>query len=141
MPSVGRLAAAETPPWWAGSTACPARDARAPASQRDDIIAYPRADPVARALAERLVALAATAGLTARGLTADSLARSLRLGAARAFVIGAAAHELVPCRPLAAWPDSARVIPLIETRAQAVLRRGTPALVSDWDGTVRVAPR
>ena len=47
-------------------------------------------------------------------------------------------RALVPCRETAAWPDSATVVPLIETRAQAVLRRGAPALVAEWDGTLRV---
>ena len=129
---------AEAAAWWEGGRTCPARDTLAAARRRDNIVAYPRADPVARALAERLVAIAPSGQVTARGLAADSLATSLRQGAARAFVIGVAAHELLPCRHLASWPDSARVIPLIETRSHAVVRRGAPALVSDWDGTVRV---
>jgi hypothetical protein len=30
-------------------------------------------------------------------------------------------------------------VPLIETRAHAIVRRGAPPLVAEWDGAVRLA--
>ena len=117
--------AAELPAWWEARAACPAR-ATAPAARAANVaIVYPAADPVARGLAERLVALSVGTDAMARSLPPDSLAVALRAGAARAFVIGVPAREPVPCRQMAGWPDSATVIPLVETRAQAVLRRGS----------------
>ena len=117
--------AAESPAWWEARAACPAR-ATAPAARAANVaIVYPAADPVARGLAERLVALSVGTDVMARGLPPDSLAVALRSGAARAFVIGVPTREPVPCRQMAGWPDSATVIPLVETRAQAVLRRGS----------------
>ena len=128
------------PGWWDSAAACPPRVAQI-ARHRDDVIAYPAADRVARALAERLVALASSSDVAARGLPADTLALALRAGTARAFVIAVPTHELVPCRQTVAWPDSAAIIPLVETRAQIVIRRGGPPLVSDRDGTFRVEAR
>ncbi len=130
--------ASEAPAWWDARAACPSRGAAGPTRPAASVIVYPAADRVARGLAERLVALASRPEVTARGYSADSLALALRAGAARAFVIPVPTRALVPCRETAAWPDSATVVPLIETRAQAVLRRGAPALVAEWDGTLRV---
>ncbi len=123
-----------------GKRGRPARRAVALPSGRspDDRVVYPAGDRVARALAERLVALASGPTVIARGVTPDSLAGTLRSGGARAAVIGVPTREPVPCRQTAAWPDSATVLPLVETRAQALIRRGAPALVSDYDGTLRV---
>jgi hypothetical protein len=84
------------------------------------------------------VALSRSTEVTAQALAPAGFALALRAGSARAFVVGVPTHEPVPCRQTATWPDSAAVIPLVETRAQLVVRRGTPALVSDWDGTVRL---
>jgi hypothetical protein len=124
--------------WWEARAACPGRVALPSGRSPDDRVVYPAGDRVARALAERLVALASGPTVIARGLTPDSLAGTLRSGGARAFVVGVPTRELVPCRQTAAWPDSATVLPLVETRAQALIRRGAPALVSDYDGTLRM---
>jgi hypothetical protein len=40
---------------------------------------------------------------------------------------------------LAAFPVGARIQPLIDTRAYAIVRKGSPPLTVEWDGTVRVA--
>ena len=122
---------------WDSAAACPARS-HVPSARRADAVVYPAGDSVARGLAERLVALSPSSRVTARGLAPKSLAAELREGGARAFVLAVPTHEPVPCRRMAGWPDSATVVPLVETRAHAVLRRGSPALVSDWDGTLRV---
>jgi hypothetical protein len=132
--------APEMPGWWSAPASCPPGPAGVP-RRPDNAIAYPSADSVARGLAERLVALSHGTGVIVRGLPAESLAIALRAGSARGFVVAVDTREPVPCRQTSGWPDSAAVIPLVETRAQAIVRRGAPPLVSDWDGTVRVEAR
>jgi len=46
---------------------------------------------------------------------------------------------LAPCRELALWPAGSNVVPLVETRESAVIRRGIPALAIEYDGTIRPA--
>jgi hypothetical protein len=129
----------EPPFWWEQHDACVQRPR--PAARREPVnaIAYPAADRVARDLAERIVALAGMAELTARGLPADSFAAALRGGSARAFVVAVPRHAAVACRETAAWPPSVVVVPLVETRAHAVLRRGAPPVAVEWDGALRAA--
>ena len=143
---------AAPPFWWEAAAACP-RPTSAPPTPRPltnpganasanasaNAIAYPAGDAVARGLAERVVALSGAPGLTVRGLRPDSLAPALGLGSERAYVIAAPRHALIPCRESAAWPAHATVIPLVETRPSAVIRRGAPPLVVEWDGTLRLA--
>ncbi len=130
--------AAAGPFWWDGRAACPTnpmpKARRAPA----DAIAYPAEDPVARDLAERIVALAG-GHVTARGLAADSFGVALRLETERGYVLGLPREAIVPCRESAAWPPRAVVVPLVDTRPYALLRRGGPALVVEWDAAVRPA--
>jgi hypothetical protein len=125
------------PAAWDSAGGCPAHS-HVPPTQRTDVVVYPAGDPVARGLAERLVALSPSSRLAARGLAPETLATTLQAGGARAFVVAVPARAAVPCRWTAGWPDSATIVPLVETRVHAVLRRGSPALVSDWDATLRV---
>ena len=81
----------------------------------------------------------AGAQVTARGLAADSFAVTLRLGTERGYVLGLPRHAPVPCRESAAWPPRASVLPLVDTRPHAVLRRGAAALEVEWDGALRPA--
>jgi hypothetical protein len=129
------------PPWWDEAAECPARPQPRPPQPTPEVIAYRSDDRVARALAERLVALAsASAGdLRARGLAPDSFRAALRLGAARAFVLSVPLDATVPCRELADWPARPTVLPLIDTRARLVVRRGVRPLAVERDGGVRPA--
>jgi hypothetical protein len=129
---------AEPPFWWDRSAGCPAvpSDGLGLVSSR---IVYPRGDEVARGLAERIVALAhGGSQLSAAALGESELAAALRDGTARAYVVPVPRQSLAPCRDSAAWPSGASMQPLIDTRARAILRRGSVALTVDWDGTVRV---
>jgi hypothetical protein len=101
-----------------------------------DAIVYSAEDSVARDLAERIVALAG-GKMTARGLAADSFGVALRLGTERGYVLGLPRQALVPCRESATWPLGATVLPLVDVRPYAVLRRG--ALAVEWDAAVRPA--
>jgi hypothetical protein len=127
----------EPPYWWEQREACVRRPAAMALPRPLDAVVYPASDTVARELAERIVAIAETAGLAARGLPADSFAMALRAGRARAFVVAVPRHAPVACRETAAWAPSVTVVPLIETRAHAILRRGTPPVVVEWDGALR----
>jgi hypothetical protein len=138
--------AAVGPFWWEVPAACIARPAPKARRAPSNAIAYPASDAAARGLAERIVALASSGGIAdagtdvvARGFPADSFAMALRLGTERGYVVVLPLHAPVPCRESAGWPPHASVLPLVDTRAYAVLRRGAPALVIEWDGAVRPA--
>ena len=77
--------------------------------------------------------------MTARGLAADSFGVALRLETERGYVLGLPRQALVPCRESAAWPPRAAVVPLVDARPYALLRRGGPALVVEWDAALRPA--
>jgi len=130
------------PSWWSETAQCPSRSGPRPVQPAPGLIAYRSDDRVAQALAERLVALAASgpAGdLRARALAPDSFRAALRLGAALAFVVSVPLDVSVPCRELADWPARPTVLPLIDTRARLFIRRGTPPLAVERDGAVRPA--
>ena len=127
---------AETAGWWAQPEPCRREPAPPPPGQAAEAVVYGAADRVARDLAERIVALASLPSLTARGLDDASFRETLLAGSARGYVVTAPVHAAVPCRESAGWPVAASAIPLIETRPHAILRRGTPRLGVEWDGTV-----
>jgi hypothetical protein len=130
--------AAAAPFWWDGRAACPTKPMPKARRAPTDAIAYPAEDSIARDLAERIVALAG-GDVTARGLAADSFGVALRLETERGYVLALPRQSLVPCRESAAWPPRAMVVPLVDARPYALLRRGGPALVVEWDAAVRPA--
>ena len=90
-------------------------------------------------MAERVVALAGWGpGLRTEALEPAEFSGLLRYGAERAYVLALPRQTLVPCREAAALPGGARIQPLIDTRAHAIVRKGAPPLTVEWDGTVRV---
>lgn len=130
---------AEPPYWWSDLQSCslapPDRQPSATASR----IVYPKDDAVARGLAERVVALAsASTGLRAVGVEPAQFSRAVRDGTERAYVIGLPRQSLAPCRDASMLPPGARFLPLIETRAYAIVRKGVPPLTVEWDGTLRI---
>lgn len=130
--------AAEPPYWWSGASSCSAGSTAGaiPTSQR---IAYVRGDEVGRSLAERWVALAGSeTPLRTVGLEQPQFDAALRQGSERAFVVGLPRQTLRPCHDMADLPHGARITPLIDSRAHAIVRRGAPPLSVEWDGTVRV---
>ncbi|MBA3316627.1 MAG: hypothetical protein H0T50_00850 [Gemmatimonadales bacterium] len=131
--------AAEPPFWWSDVGPCPAIETREPTPDQPGAnrIGYAREDPVARALAERVVALSDRSMTPAGGLPARLLAASLRDGVGRAYVVPVPRTALVPCRELARWPVGSVLVPLIDTRMSAIVRRGVPALAVEFDGGLR----
>jgi hypothetical protein len=156
----GEARGAQGPFWWQTSGDCgvaaPSTLGNRPPIPR---IVYEAADAVARDLAERLVGVAgATAALDAilpvrpgqtfqraRGLTAAALAVSVRRGADAGYIIPLDNRPPDPCRGLRAlqesapWLEPAAIVPLVETRLQAIVRRGVTGVTVEWDGGLLIA--
>lgn len=127
-------------------------------------IVYDASDGAARDLAERFVGLvgasgsAATAFLDAllpdrpgrtyqraAGLTGEALARAQRRGADAGYVTSVDSRPVDPCHDLqvlrdgAPWLDPETIVPLVETRLQAIVRRGRSGVTAEWDGGLVIA--
>jgi hypothetical protein len=130
---------AEPPFWWETPAGCPSSvgPAHPSTAPSGGSIVYPSDDRVARDLAERVVALAGDRTLLARGVAQSELYDRVRAGSDRAYVLALPRNALVPCRELAGTPVGATILPLVDTRSSAVLRRGSPPLTVEWDGAIR----
>jgi hypothetical protein len=130
--------AAEPPFWWSDLSACP-QDA-VPASERQPPrVVYPEGDEVARRLAERVVALTPPGtNMRTAALAPAELAGALRSGSDGAYVLAVPRQSLAPCRDASRWPRSASILPLIDSRASVIVRRGSPPLTVEWDGTLTI---
>jgi hypothetical protein len=141
---------------------CPTTGAIRPEASAPVRVVYPAGDPIARELAERIVALSQVSGDTtfralppsAQRARADGLDRTafdsaLARGAAVGFVFPverfpfdpcAAAHALHRRMPWAAAQDLwVAAIPLRESSAYAIVRQGAGPMVVDWDRSVHPA--
>jgi len=135
----GDARGAEPPFWWTKLAACSASaPANRPAAQPSAAVVYSGDDRIARDLAERIVALAALPGITARGLSPADLRSSLEVGRERGYILTLPRRPTVPCRELASWPPGATVLPLVDTRLNAIVSRDLPRITVDWDGTLRI---
>jgi hypothetical protein len=128
----------EPPYWWQRPPSCGTAPAAATVPRRTGPLLYSEGDSIAAALASRLVALSDEAGLTVRAVPAGALDAALA-GDARGVVIALPKHSLLPCRELGRWTPGSRIVPLVETRESAVVRRGVSALAVEYDGTLRPA--
>ncbi len=141
---------AEPRGWWSGS-GCdlqrPQGASPGTVGQRARRIVYRADDPVARALAERLVALGPRA--TATPLTAAELARALRAGDETGYVVDLPRASLAPCHDLRALVSAApwladgggvgdAIVPLVDTREPALANRRRVAATIDFDGVLRL---
>ena len=130
---------AQPPFWWEQVSSCPPRPITTAIPPSSSRIVYPFGDRVAQGLAERIVAL--TSGdtpVSAAALPSAQLAAAIRARSERGYVLPVPARTLAPCRVMSGWPADASIHPLIETRASAIVRRGSPTMAVDWDGTVRL---
>jgi hypothetical protein len=77
-------------------------------------------------------------------LSGDALERARRLGNDAAYVLSLESRPLDPCRDLQVlteavpWLDPQTIVPLVETRLRAIVRRGRAAVAADWDGGLRI---
>lgn len=152
---------AEPPFWWTTATRCDSDPGTppTPVGSTTARIAYPRDDPTATLLAQRLVALAAAGALTgglsgvapgsrlvAVGMDDGAFAGAVSTGREAGYVLPLPRHPLDPCVAHAAvfhrspWLYAAdpapHILPLIDVRRHVVLRRGRVSLRIGLDGTV-----
>jgi hypothetical protein len=155
VPVESRLPDAE--PWWDDLSACRLQGALSMPADPGAIesrIVYRSDDPVAAALAQRLVALAESGGLPqiaavgerpiATGLDGGRFARALASGRYLGFIVALPRIVLDRCamiaqiRQMIPWTTPAELqrvlVPLIETRGRIIIRRGTGTVLADWDG-------
>jgi hypothetical protein len=81
----------------------------------------------------------------ATGLTAEALWRAVRLGEDAGYVLAIDSQPVDACGELKAladrapWLDPATIVPLVDTRLHAVVRRGRSGLSTEWDGGIVLA--
>jgi hypothetical protein len=127
-------------------------------------IVYDANDAAARDLAERFVGLVRASGPAATlfldallpdrprrtyeraiGLTGNAWAQAIRLGGDAGYIVPVDSRPVDPCRDLlsligaAPWLDPETIVPLIDTRLQAVVRRGRSGVSAEWDGGLVLA--
>jgi extracellular solute-binding protein (family 5) len=134
------------PFWFEDLHACDlraVRDTTAPRPARRRVV-YSQADRGAADLSARLVGLGVLGqGAVATGLSPGAFELALRAGNEAAYLIPLRRRVFDRCRAaleLPAWSGGARIVPLIDTRSHALVRRGLPRLAIDWDGTLRFVP-
>jgi extracellular solute-binding protein (family 5) len=124
--------------WW-NSSPCSVEVSVVGTTPTGSRIVYQQTDPVARQLAERLVAVANDRSpLSALGSDPLRFAAELDRGADRGYIVAIPLQSASPCREAAQWTGRGRLYPLIDTRQHAIVRRGSPPLSVDWDGTPRL---
>ena len=123
--------------WW-NSSPCSVEISMVGTTPTGSRIVYQQTDPVARQLAERLVAVAdVRSPLSALASDPLRFAAELERGADRGYIVAIPLQSASPCRESAQWTRRGHLYPLIETRQHAIVRQGSPALSVDWDGTPR----
>jgi hypothetical protein len=162
----GEARGAEGPFWWETPADCevlppgPRRNPPPPTGQ----VVYPQGDGAARDLAERFVGLArvrspgATAILEALvsgppgqllqraiGMTGEALVSAQARGADAGYVVSLDRRPFDPCRELLTlvdrleWLDPGTIVPLVDTRMRAVVRRERSGVTTEWDGGLLIA--
>jgi hypothetical protein len=143
----GEARGAVGPFWWQHLTDCEVAPPRAPEPgwRSSGRVVYDATDGAARDLAERLVGLDRRTYQRATGLTGEALALARRRGGDAAYVMSFDSHPLDPCRELQVvmermpWLDPATIVPLVDTRVRAIMRRDRSGIVREWDGGLRIA--
>ena len=113
-------------------------------AQRPRIV-YRLDDNVARAIAERLVAVS-SGRPTAAGLASAGFDEAVRTGADLAYVIAVPLRSIARCVDLAAlrtrapWSSTGTLAPLVDARDRVIVRSGHVPATIDWDGTLRIGP-
>jgi hypothetical protein len=135
--------ATEPPFWWESTGSCTASVGTRPAAsaRQSSRVVYLSGDRVAQGIAERLVAIAGK-GATAAALSPSAFDAALRAGSDFAYVLPLPRFAAAPCQEFAmllrAAPWLKSVIPLIDTRSTAIVRRNRVGLAVDADGSLRL---
>ncbi|HVA58265.1 MAG: hypothetical protein WBQ26_15125 [Gemmatimonadaceae bacterium] len=142
------------PFWWQGDTTC---NLPAPGAAALPVVGFAAGDSIGRELAERIVALATSPGRPAwippelgasrRGplrtapMAADSLGEAIASGRVAAAVLAYPRIRPPGCDAARRTPAGAATIPLIDSRAHVLIRRGSgAAFYIVTDGSIRVMP-
>jgi hypothetical protein len=162
----GEATGAAGPFWWHELTECnvPAPWTADQSVRPSARVVYDASDGVARDLAERLVGLVSAPGpgaaaildalvpdrprrtyQRATGLTGEPLALARRRGTDAGYIVAVDRRPLDPCRDAhvlmegARWLDPETIVPLVDTRLQAIVRRGRSRIDREWDGGLLLA--
>jgi hypothetical protein len=162
----GEAKGAEPPFWWQDLRDCEVPDPIPPdpAAPPTGRIVYEGGDQTARDLAERIVGLqqAPSGGAPAIldslvppsirpifqraiGLTGDALVSAVSRGLDDGYVVAVDSRPLDPCgagwaaRSRVGWIDAETVVPLVETRQRALVRRGRSGVTAEQDGGLLIA--
>jgi hypothetical protein len=157
----GEARGAAGPFWWQSLPGCGPTPSSEPPDRSSvtDRIIYDAADSTARDLAERLVGLARASGADAAavldallpngvsktlqratGLSGEALASARRRGNDAGYIMALDRRPLDPCRDMqvlaesAGWAAPENIVPLVDTRLKAIVRRGHSGIRTDWDG-------
>jgi len=157
----GEARGAEGPYWWDGAR-CEAPAARAPRPPppTTGAVVYDASDAAGRELAERIVGLLRARGgatsslfdglplsqpLRAVGLTGEVLSTAVRRGGDAGYVLALERRSVDACAALdellaaAPWLRAEAIVPLVDTRPQAIVSQGRAGATVDWDGTLVLA--
>ena len=161
----GEARGAVGPFWWQMLQECAVAppEPRKPATFTPRIV-FDMRDAASRDVAERLVALSRSTGpgaapmldvllpdrprrtyQQATALSGEPLAATWRRGLDAAYLLSVDRRPLDPCRDMqvliesARWLDPDTMVPLIETRLRAIVRRGRSGITVDWDGGLLIA--
>jgi hypothetical protein len=118
---------AEGPFWWEESQ--PRCERPLATRFADSTVTYHESDRTARELAERLVALAGTQGIRLRAVARPPGAASV-IPIPRSVLADGCEYGLT----------DATIIPLVDTRATAILRQGRVRIATGQDGGLRILP-
>jgi len=143
----GEARSAVGPFWWQGLPDCEVAPPRAPEPgwRSSGRVVYDATDGAARDLAERLVALDRRTYQRATGLTGEALALARRRGGDAGYVMSIDSRPLDPCRDLqivmerTPWLDPRAIVPLVDTRLRAIVRRDRSGIAIEWDGGLLLA--
>jgi hypothetical protein len=81
----------------------------------------------------------------ATGLTGEALAAARRRGTDAGYIMSLDNRPVDACRDLqmlvdgARWLDPETIVPLVETRLRAIVRRGRSGVTAEWDGGLLIA--
>jgi hypothetical protein len=138
----GEARGARAPFWWQ-TFECHFSPSSSPSSTSPvPRLVYDATDGVARELAGRLVGVGTYE--RAAALSGGALAQTVRLGSDAAYLVAVDTQPLDPCRDLqtlmisAPWITAEAIAPLVETRLQAIVRRGRSGISAEWDGAVLI---
>src|SRR5262249_43392834 len=128
--------------WWQALPNCEIAYSQSPipTPAADGRIVYEAADFVARDLAERLVGPANRTYQRAAGLTGEALASARRRGDDAGYIMSLDRLPLDPCREMQVlvdnpgWVKPDAIVPCVDTRVHAIVRRAHSGITAEWDG-------